>query len=105
MEAVPGGPESLVSGTVTAQRYLLGRRGRLIEGPSDDGEPALLGRRDRQRIAHLAARAGREFGRAQDVEWAIDADGILWLLQSRPVTAVGSSEPGGGPLLGPGSHR
>ena len=102
VEAVPGGPESLVSGTVTAQRFLLGRRGRLIEGPSDDGERAILGRRERRRLARLAARTAREFGRAQDVEWAFDADDVLWLLQSRPVTAVGSSEPGEGPLLGPG---
>ncbi len=102
VEAVAGGPESLVSGTVTAQRYLLGRRGRVVEGPAEDGGPALLHRRERVRIARLAARAAREFGRAQDVEWAIDADDVLWLLQSRPVTAVGSSDPGAGSLLGPG---
>ena len=102
VEAVPGGPESLVSGTVTAQRYLLGRRGRLIEGPSDDGQRAILDRRERRRVARLAARTAHEFGRAQDVEWAFDTDDVLWLLQSRPVTAVGSSEPGEGPLLGPG---
>ncbi|MCU0263574.1 MAG: PEP-utilizing enzyme [Candidatus Nanopelagicales bacterium] len=102
VEAVPGGPESLVSGTVTAQRYLLGRRGRLIEGPGEVGDDPLLDRRARRRIAHLAARAAGEFGSAQDVEWALDADDALWLLQSRPVTAVGSSEPGAGALLGPG---
>jgi pyruvate,water dikinase len=38
----------------------------------------------------------------QDVEWAIDDQDTLWLLQSRPVTAVGSDERGEGPLLGPG---
>jgi pyruvate,water dikinase len=102
VEAVPGGPESLVSGTVTAQRYLLGRRGRVIEGPSGTQDPPLLDRRARARIARLAARTSREFGRVQDVEWAIDDRDRLWLLQSRPVTAVGSTEPGGGPLLGPG---
>lgn len=102
VEAVPGGPEALVSGTVTAQRFLLGRHGRLIEGPSRTDDPALLDRRARVRIARLAARTSREFGRAQDVEWAIDGQDILWLLQSRPVTAVGSTERGAGPLLGPG---
>ena len=91
-----------MSGTVTAQRYLLGRRGRLIEGPAQDGDPTLLDRRTRRRIAHLAARAAGEFGSAQDVEWALDAEDALWLLQSRPVTAVGSAEPGAGALLGPG---
>jgi pyruvate,water dikinase len=102
VEAVPGGPESLVSGTVTAQRYLLGRGGRLIEGPGDVGAAALLDRRARRRVAHLAVAAAGEFGSAQDVEWALDAEDTLWLLQSRPVTAVGSTEPGAGVLLGPG---
>lgn len=102
VEAVPGGPESLVSGTVTAQRYLLGRRGRVIQGPVDEDGPVLLDRGQRHRIADLAARTAREFGRDQDVEWAFGSDGILWLLQSRPVTAVGSPDAGEGPLLGPG---
>lgn len=100
VEVVPGGPEALVSGTVTAQRFLLGRRGRVIESPPT-GEPPLLSRRDRARLARLAGRAGKEFGRAQDIEWAIDQDGSLRLLQTRPVTATGA-RPLQGPLLGPG---
>lgn len=102
VEAVPGGPDSLVSGTVTAERYLLGRRGRLIEGPAEQARATLLDRRTRRRLARLAARTAEQFGRAQDVEWAIDSAGALWLLQSRPVTAVGTGERGSGPLLGPG---
>jgi pyruvate,water dikinase len=102
VEAVPGGPESLVSGTMTAERYLLGRRGRVIEGPSGTPDPPLLDRRARTQITRLAERTSREFGRVQDVEWAIDDGDRLWLLQSRPVTAVGSAERGVGPLLGPG---
>ncbi len=102
VEVVPGGPEALVSGTTTAQRYLLGRRGRVIEGPPAAVGSGLLERRDRSRLAHLAADTHRHFGREQDVEWAIDHAGHLWLLQSRPVTAVGSAQAGIGPILGPG---
>jgi pyruvate,water dikinase len=43
---------------------------------------------DQTRIAQLAQwAAGLEahFGRPQDVEWALGADGQLWLLQSRPL--------------------
>jgi pyruvate,water dikinase len=101
VEVVPGGPESLVSGAVTAQRYLLGRRGRLIEGPDPQVAP-LLDARDRRRLARLAARVHDEFGPAQDIEWAVDRDTVLHLLQARPVTAVGDAAEHAGPLLGPG---
>lgn len=100
-EVVPTGPEGLVSGTVTAQRYLLGRRGRVIEGPAEEEGPGLLDRRSRTRLAGLAGDAADAFGRAQDVEWAIDDAGTLWMLQSRPVTAAGEGR-GQGRLLGPG---
>lgn len=99
VEAVPGGPESLVSGTASAQRYVLSRRGRPIETPD---EQHLLDRRDCARLARLAARAARVFGGDQDVEWAIDTAGRLIMLQSRPVTAVGTAGQAHGPLLGPG---
>jgi phosphohistidine swiveling domain-containing protein len=103
VEAVTGGPEHLVSGTVTAQRYVLGQRGRVIEGPDPqaDGEP-LLDRGKRRRLAALARDAGKAFGAPQDIEWAFDTDGALWLLQSRPVTARGAAATAHGPLLGPG---
>lgn len=38
-------------------------------------------------VAELARRAGKHFGRPQDIEWAY-ANGELFLLQSRPVTSL-----------------
>ncbi len=46
-------------------------------------------------VANLARRAGRRSGCPQDIEWAIEA-GRLYLLQSRPITALqGMSDPDG----------
>ncbi|MEH1101946.1 PEP/pyruvate-binding domain-containing protein [Micromonospora sp. CPCC 205561] len=42
-------------------------------------------------LAELRATGERlqgHFGCPQDVEWAIDGDGVLWLLQSRPITSL-----------------
>ena len=40
-----------------------------------------------QRLRELARRIERHYGRAQDIEWAIDrASGAIQLLQSRPET-------------------
>jgi pyruvate,water dikinase len=65
-----------------------------------DGAPLALRRKDRHALAALAGRAGAVFGSPQDVEWALAADGTLWLLQARPVTAAAT--PGDGVLYGPG---
>ena len=43
-------------------------------------------------VAELAKRAERHYGRPQDIEWAIDAEGRVVLLQSRPET-VWSNKP------------
>jgi pyruvate,water dikinase len=52
------------------------RRERCLQGPA---LTALL---------ELARRVEGHFGSPQDVEWAIDADGELFVLQSRPVTGL-----------------
>ena len=93
LELVDGGPDALVSGIEIATRHVLTRRGRLVDGDE-------LDRRIARRVVHLARDAGRVFGAPQDIELAIDDTDTLWLLQSRPVTAVASRACG--PRLGPG---
>ena len=41
-----------------------------------------------QAVADLAREVAERYGRPQDIEWAIDHDGRLWLLQARPMTAL-----------------
>jgi len=47
------------------------------------------------RVADLARRSAAHFGRAQDIEWAVSGS-ELFLLQSRPITTLGSlADPSG----------
>jgi len=80
-----GLPELIVSGEVNGTSIVLTRLGRLksVDGPV----PAALHAHDRFRLARLARRTRRLFGGPQDMEWLIEPDGTLRLLQSRPVTA------------------
>jgi pyruvate,water dikinase len=56
-----------------------------VEAPClDSGQLAAL--------LDLAGRVQRHFGSHQDIEWAIDHGGELFVLQSRPVTAVRKPE-------------
>ena len=98
--AIDDAPAALVSGDVDGTRSVMSRHGRLIEA-SGDGVEALLDRRRRHLLAGLARQAASVFGGPQDLEWAFDRGGRLWLLQSRPITAVAPSARRG-PLLGPG---
>lgn len=80
-----GLPELIVSGEVSGTSIVLSRLGRLksVDGPV----PAALHAYDRFRLARLAWRTRRLFKGPQDMEWLIEPDGTLRLLQSRPVTA------------------
>jgi pyruvate,water dikinase len=43
-------------------------------------------------LVDVARRVQKYFGSHQDVEWALDADGELFVVQSRPVTATGAAK-------------
>ncbi|GAA1978511.1 PEP/pyruvate-binding domain-containing protein [Amycolatopsis minnesotensis] len=89
VEAAPGLGEAVVSGTVTPDHYRL----------TEDGEPAgggCLSTSDLSRLTELGQALETAFGSPQDVEWAIDGDGELWITQSRPITTLFPvPEPGG----------
>src|SRR5205823_752226 len=88
IECCRGLGEKLVSGQTTPTRYIV----RLEDGSVVDwkagaedakiDEPILKQLKDY--ILELQAR----FSCPQDIEWAIDKDGRLWILQSRPVTRI-----------------
>jgi phosphohistidine swiveling domain-containing protein len=54
-------------------------------GEDEASRPSLSGA-DLDRVTRLALQVEGLAGAPQDVEWAFDADGGLWLLQSRPIT-------------------
>src|SRR5688572_9945550 len=100
VSAVTGGPERLVSGEVDGSRYVLDPSNvKIIEFDANDGPK--LPPADLRRLVELSAKVADAFGGPQDVEWAIDTDTRLWLLQSRPVTTEIRGVPSG-PIYGPG---
>jgi pyruvate,water dikinase len=108
VEAVWGLGESLVSGQVTPDHYVLARDGTVKQArvamkqiavhpvagggtreerlDADAGGRRVLDDGELAQLAALGNRLQEHFGAPQDVEWAF-AGGALHLLQSRPVTA------------------
>ena len=85
LSACEGGPDRLVSGLDDGWTATLSPRGRALETEPADGALGIPSRALRT-LARLAKRAAAAFGGPQDIEWAIDHDGAVWLLQSRPIT-------------------
>ena len=82
--AVRGTGEKLVSGDCDGETWQVGNSG-ILQEPVE----AVLAGADALAVAALARKCEAWFGRPQDIEWAIDHDGRLWLLQSRPITTLG----------------
>lgn len=103
VSAVEGGPDRLVDGSTRGVRFELTRWGRLVatEPAKSDGEQ-VLGRLRLMRLVRLAQQTRKVFDAPQDVEFAFDDQGRLWLFQSRPITAMSPRAPRGARVLGPG---
>jgi len=88
ISAVAGLGDALVSGEVDGQCWTL-KDETIISSPEKD---PLLTADQISEVATLAQRAENYFGYPQDVEWAIDKNG-LHLLQSRSITTALKTEP------------
>ena len=62
------------------------------ETPDGLRRAACLSDPELQALKDIARKAERHYGRPQDIEWAIDQDGAIMLLQSRPETVWSTKE-------------
>lgn len=87
ISAVKGTGEKLVSGECDGETWRVERD---AAPQPEDTSADILTSQQAQAIANLARRCESFFGQPQDIEWAIDATDQLWLLQSRPITTLGT---------------
>ncbi|PZG04954.1 PEP/pyruvate-binding domain-containing protein [Nonomuraea aridisoli] len=93
VDAAPGLGTAIVDGTVVPDHHVIGHRAPAV--PNGDG---CLGKEQLEALRDAGRRLQKHFGSPQDVEWAIDADGTLWLLQSRPITTLFPAPPDTGDM-------
>lgn len=82
VSAVSGLGEKLVSGEVDSENWQVSRNNTIA------GSSPLLTHEQVISITSLCRQCNAHFGSPQDIEWAIDQDDQLWLLQSRPITTL-----------------
>jgi pyruvate, water dikinase len=119
IEGAFGLGESVVSGSVSPDRYIVGKQPLAIRArevrhkelaiePTEEGgtRTRMLGEAEALRpvlddaeviaLARLGLSVEEHYAAPQDTEWAFDAEGGLWILQSRPITALHEA---GAPVL------
>jgi pyruvate,water dikinase len=94
IEAVRGLGDRLAAGTVTPERWIIDR-----PGTTEARGRTILTAAQARAVSETARRIEHLFGCPQDVEWAF-ADGQLWVLQARPITAGGVDAGQVGPAAG-----
>ena len=85
ISAVTGTGEKLVSGEADGENWKVTRLGKITSQP----EQPILSTENAKAVARLAQSCEAASGIPQDIEWAIDSEQKLWLLQSRPITTLG----------------
>jgi phosphohistidine swiveling domain-containing protein len=110
IDASPGLGEAVVSGAVNPDHFVintptgeiverrLGDKRVIIRASAGGGtqrieqaegsDEACLSDEQLRALAQLGARVEAHYGAPQDTEWAIDADGRIWLTQARPITTL-----------------
>lgn len=86
VEAAFGLGERVVSGEITPDHYVLDRQGAIKR--SRIVAEQVLSEQECTELARHGQRLDGLHGCPQDIEWAFDAGGALFLLQSRPITTV-----------------
>ncbi|HEX8754637.1 MAG TPA: phosphoenolpyruvate synthase [Solirubrobacterales bacterium] len=124
IEGAFGLGESVVSGSVSPDRYIVAKRDdlsilkrevhrkeltiemlpdggtRTRELEAEEADEPVLGNDEVRRVAELGMKIEAHYGTPQDTEWAIDPNGRVWMLQSRPVTASGALDAQGAGAAG-----
>ncbi|MDR7081875.1 pyruvate,water dikinase [Arthrobacter ginsengisoli] len=92
VNASPGSGQAVVSGAVNPDQFVLetasGRIQRRTPGGTEPRRSPGVSDQRLQELAALGDAVQRLFGAPQDIEWAVDAGGKVWLTQSRPITTL-----------------
>jgi pyruvate,water dikinase len=87
VEAARGLGEAVVSGETTPDNYTLSRTGDVKKSKIVDDD-RVLSDDECVALAQMGLKLAGLHGQPQDIEWAFDAAGDLYLLQSRPITTI-----------------
>ena len=88
VECCHGLGDRLVSGKTTPTQYTMCLEDGSVLKRHAGGEDVVLPGETLRRLCRYALELQAFFGMPQDIEWAMDCGGELWILQCRPITRI-----------------
>ncbi|MDI3210622.1 PEP/pyruvate-binding domain-containing protein [Arthrobacter sp. AL12] len=92
INASPGSGQAVVSGAVNPDQFVLDTAAGAVRlrtpGGTVPGRGPVLDEPRLRELTALGDRVQRLLGAPQDIEWAVDTAGRIWLTQSRPITTL-----------------
>ncbi|HEV8490331.1 MAG TPA: PEP/pyruvate-binding domain-containing protein [Candidatus Limnocylindrales bacterium] len=88
IDAAPGLGNTVVAGSIDPDHYTADPKSGEILERRVRGDKAVLTDVQVRELAAAGTRIERQFGSPQDIEFAFDGDGRLWIVQSRPITTL-----------------
>ncbi|MEA3356918.1 MAG: PEP/pyruvate-binding domain-containing protein, partial [Patescibacteria group bacterium] len=77
--------EGVVDGTVKTQRFIYSRSKNTLLNRSIDKRKKIISKFEVDALLEMAQSLEYQMGRTQDIEWAIDKTGCIWLVQTRSI--------------------
>ncbi len=87
IETAPGVGEHVVSGSLTPDTYLHNIKTNIIEKRLS-GKKQIMKDGQIRKLSKLIKKIEFHYKYPQDIEWAVDKAGKIWILQSRPITTL-----------------
>ena len=88
IEAVAGLGEAVVGGQATPDNYVLEKKTLNVKERHLQADNSVLQDLEIKELGELVQKIAAHYGYAQDIEWAIDENGAVQILQARPVTTL-----------------
>lgn len=89
IESVLGMGESLVQGLVTPDNFIVDKKSLEVKSKDLQKEnEQFVDDENIKKLVELGKSIEDHYGSPQDIEWAIDKQGKIWILQSRPITTL-----------------
>lgn len=88
IESALGLGEKLVQGEIIPDNFISDKQTLEIKSRDLQQEKQTISDEDIKKLVELGKKIEEHYGKPQDIEWAIDDQGKIWILQARPITTL-----------------